>query len=497
MKHKYLLILIFGVLLSCNDDPQPFVIANVNFSEVGSATIGGTGAAEISAYDPITQKLFVVNNFGASRVDVLDISNPSNPIITSSIDVTQYGGGVNSVAVMNGMVAMAIEADVRTNDGTVVVFRTDKLTVPIARVTVGALPDMVAFSPNARFIVTANEGEPNGDYSIDPVGSVSIIDIVNNFKVATVGFDAFASKQAALVGQGLRVFGPRASFSQDMEPEYVTIEEGSEVAWVTLQENNGIARVDLIKQEITDVFPLGLKDNSIPGNELDASDRDNLVALKSWPLLSYYMPDAISNFSIGDTHYLLTANEGDTRDYAGYSEESRVKDLKLDPTKFPNAANLRKDDQLGRYTVTTSAGDTDGDGDFDVLYGIGARSFTVWNGGTGAKVLDYNKLENDFIGAFSSKYDDGRSDNKGVEPESITVGKIDNRTLVFVGLERVDAVMVYELIGTSSFNFLQVLETGDAPEGLLFISAEDSPSLSPLLVVSSEGDGKVKIFGIK
>jgi hypothetical protein len=209
------------------------------------------------------------------------------------------------------------------------------------------------------------------------------------------------------------------------------------------------------------------------------------------------MPDAISNFSIGDTHYLLTANEGDTRDYAGYSEESRVKDLKLDPTKFPDAANLRKDDQLGRYTVTTSAGDTDGDGDFDVLYGIGARSFTVWNGGTGAKVLDYNKLENDFIGAFSSKYDDGRSDNKGVEPESITVGKIDNRTLVFVGLERVDAVMVYELIGTSSFNFLQVLETGDAPEGLLFISAEDSPSLSPLLVVSSEGDGKVKIFGIK
>jgi hypothetical protein len=497
MKNKYLSILAFCAFFSCNDEPQPFVIANVNFSEVGSLTIGGTAAAEISAYDPITKRLFVVNNSSKSKVDVVDISDPSNPFVTTSIDVTQFGGGVNSVAVMNGMMAMAIEADIKTNDGKVVVFRTDKLTTPLSVVAVGALPDMVTFSPNARFIVSANEGEPNADYSIDPVGSISIIDVINNFRVATIGFDAFASQQASLVAQGFRVFGPRASFSQDMEPEYVTIEKGSEVAWVTLQENNGIARVDLIKQKVSAIFPLGLKDHSIPGNELDVSDRDNAISLRNWPLLSYYLPDAIDNFSIGANHYLLTANEGDTRDYTGYAEEARVKDLKLDPIKFSTGTDLKKDGALGRYTVTKSAGDVDGDGDFDVLYGIGSRSFTVWDGLTGQKVLDYNKLEKDFIAAVGSKYDDGRSDNKGVEPESIEVGMIDNRTLVFVGLERVDAVMIYELVGVSSFNFLQVLETGDAPEGLLFISAEDSPSLSPLLVVSSEGDGQVKIFNIK
>lgn len=496
MKNKYFAVLAFLSFVACNDDPQPYVIPSVNFSEIGAVTIGGEGAAEISAYDPVTQRLFVVNNADNSKVDVLDISNPANPFVTRSIDVTQFGGGINSVAVSNGMLAMSVEANIKTNDGSVVVFRTDNLNNPLANVTVGALPDMVTFSPDSRFIVSANEGEPNDDYTIDPVGSVSIIDVINGFRVATVGFDAFAPNQAGLVGQGLRVFGPGASFAQDMEPEYVTIEKGSEVAWVTLQENNGIARVDLIGQKITDIFPLGLKDNSIVGNELDASDRDNGISLKTWPMRSYYMPDAITNFSMGDRHYLLTANEGDTRDYDGYGEESRVKDLDLDPTRFPNAEELQKDDQLGRYIVTTAAGDTDGDGDFDELFGIGARSFTLWDGFNGDKILDYNKLEKDFIAATSGRYDDGRSDNKGIEPEAIELGQMDNRTLVFVGLERVDAVMVYELIGISTFNFLYVLETGDAPEGLLFVSAEDSPTISPLLIVSSEGDGQVKIYSI-
>ncbi|WP_086539508.1 choice-of-anchor I family protein [Algoriphagus antarcticus] len=493
MKKHYVSFLILSALFSCNHH-DPILITTVDFAQISSIKIGGEAAAEITAFDPETNQLFVVNNSGSSKVDIVNFSDPSNPTITGSIDVTQFGGGVNSVAVKNGMLAMAVEANTKTDPGMVVVFSTDQLTSPIAQVAVGALPDMVIFSPNGRFIVSANEGEPNDAYTIDPVGTISVIDVNASFSVSTLGFEGFESQKTSLMSKGFRVFGAGASLAQDVEPEYVAIDENSEFAWVTLQENNGMAKVNLSTKTITDVFPFGLKDNSLDGNELDVSDRDNEVTLKSWPLFSYFLPDALVNYSVNGNNYLITANEGDTRDYDGYSEESRVKDLDLDPFAFPNAEQLQKDENMGRYTVTTSAGDANGDGKFEKLYGIGARSFTVWDGASGAMVMDYNSLEKDFIAAAPNSYDDGRSDNKGVEPEGVTMGAINEKTLVFVGMERVDAVMVYELKGISSFNFIQVLETGDAPEGVLFISAEESPNGKPLLIVSSERDGFLRIY---
>lgn len=495
MKKRYLSILLLSALFSCDkDDPIPTPVTTVDFKQIASIQIGGEAAAEITAFDPETNQLFVVNNSGDSKVDVVDFTDPANPTITGSIDVTPFGGGVNSVAVKNGMLAMAVEADTKTDNGVIVVYNTDQLTNPIAQVGVGALPDMVAFSPNGRYIVSANEGEPNDEYTIDPVGTVSVIDVNSGFAVVTLGFEGFESQKSALMSNGFRVFGPGASLAQDVEPEYVAIDENSEFAWVTLQENNGMAKVNLSTKTITDIFPFGLKDNSLAGNELDASDRDDEVTLKSWPLLSYFLPDALVSYSVNGSNYLITVNEGDTRDYDGYAEESRVKDLDLDPVAFPDAEELQKDENLGRYTVTVSAGDADGDGKFEELYGIGARSFTVWDGASGAMVMDYNSLEKDFIAAAPSLYDDGRSDNKGVEPEGVTMGMINEKTLVFVGMERVDAVMVYELAGTSTFSFVQVLETGDAPEGVLFISADESPNGKPLLVVSSEDDGFMRVY---
>ncbi|SFT74333.1 hypothetical protein SAMN04489724_1968 [Algoriphagus locisalis] len=495
MKKRYLSIVLFSALVACNEsDPTPTPITTIDFSQISSLQIGGAAAAEITAFDPETNQLFVVNNSEDSKVDVVDFSDPLSPVISSSIDVTQFGGGVNSVAVKDGMLAMAVEADTKTNNGTVIVYNTGDLTTPIAQVTVGALPDMVTFSPNARYIVTANEGEPNDEYTIDPVGSISVIDVNSNFSVVTLGFESFESQKATLMSNGFRVFGPGATLAQDVEPEYVAIDENSEFAWVTLQENNGMAKVNLSTKTITDVFPFGLKDNSIAGNELDASDRDDEVSLKSWPLLSYFLPDALASYAVNGANYLITVNEGDTRDYDGYAEEERVKDLELDPVAFPDAEELQKDENLGRYTVTTSAGDENNDGIFEELYGIGARSFTVWDGNSGAMVMDYNSLEKDFLAVAPNLYDDGRGDNKGVEPEGVTIGMINEKTLVFVGLERVDAVMVYELTGTSSFTFVQVLETGDAPEGVLFISADESPNGKPLLVVSSEDDGFLRVY---
>lgn len=503
MRKIYLVIILATLIASCRErisSPGP---VRVSFGEISSLKIGGEAAAEITAFDPITQKLFVVNNSdGLPQVDVIDFSDPSNLVVLSPINISGFGGALNSVAVKNGKLAIAIQANTKTDPGSIVVFETNNLSIPIANITVGALPDMVTFSPDARYIVSANEGEPNDDYDIDPEGSISIIDTQMGYQVTTLGFEAFESQKEALMANGFRIFGPNASFAQDIEPEYITIDPSSDFAWVTLQENNGIARVDLNNKIITDIFPMGLKDHMKNGNEIDVSDRDDIAGnFQNWPILAYYMPDAIEAFQVGNNNFLITANEGDTRDYSGYGEEERVKDLDLDPTAFPNADFLQEDENLGRYTITTSKGDTDDDGDFDVLYGIGGRSFSIWNGNNGKLIKDYNSLERDLISANPSLYDDGRSDNKGVEPEGIEIGAIRGKNILFVGLERSDAIMVYQLNGVS-LQFIQVLDgkSGigdaghDAPEGLLFISAEESPSGRALFIVSSEGDGRITVY---
>ncbi|MDX2231718.1 MAG: choice-of-anchor I family protein [Leptolyngbyaceae cyanobacterium bins.349] len=220
--------------------------------------------SEISAYDPATKRLFVIS--GGALIEVLDLSTPSNPTLVSTLNVAAFGGGANSVAVNNGIVAVAVEGFVRTNPGTVVFF--DVGGNFLNQVTVGALPDMLTFTPDGKRILVANEGEPSSygqPNSIDPVGSVSIVDISNGVTsatVATAGFERFNSLKADLQAKGIRIFGPGATVAQDLEPEYITVSADNKTAWVTLQENNAIAVVDIATATITNILPLGLKDHS-------------------------------------------------------------------------------------------------------------------------------------------------------------------------------------------------------------------------------------------
>ncbi|TDK44147.1 choice-of-anchor I family protein [Algoriphagus formosus] len=494
MKKLLVFAIAISTMASCFDRGGRGVPTRINFAEVSQIDIGGEAAAEISTFDPSTNQLFVVNNSGSTKVDIVDFSDPSSLLLIGSIDMSIYGGGVNSVASKNGLLAVAMEAFTKTDNGSVVIFETSSLTNPIQIIPVGALPDMVTFSPNGRYIVTANEGEPNDDYTVDPEGSISIIDVDMGYSVQTAGFSAFEGQKASLMAKGYRVFGPNATLAQDTEPEYVAIDSKSQFAYVTLQENNGVAKVDLNSKTIVDIFPLGVKDHSRRGNEVDLSDRDGGINLQNWPMSAYYHPDAIVSYTVGNAEFFITANEGDARDYDGFSEEERLKDVTLDPTAFPNAAFLQEDENMGRYTITTTAGDKDGDGDLDEIFGFGGRSFTIWNTSRGIRLNDYNKLEKDVIATNPAFYDDGRSDNKGVEPESVEIGVDRGRTYLFVGLERADAVAVYELRGIGGVNLVQILETGDAPEGVLFISAKDSPNGKATLVVSSEGDGVVRVY---
>jgi DNA-binding beta-propeller fold protein YncE len=462
------------------------------FSEVATIDLGEPAASEISAYDPVTKRLFTVNNASKPLVDVLDLS--AFPTITklTPIDMSALGGIANSVAVSEGKLAIALEATTKQANGSVVIVNTSTLT-QIKQITVGALPDMVTFSPDGKFIVTANEGEPNAAYTVDPEGSISIINVADNYSVKTLTFGAFAGIYPQLASNGFRVFGPNASFAQDIEPEYVTVASDSRKAFVTLQENNAIAEVDLISGAITKLYPLGSKDYSLAVNGIDPSDRDSKIDLRTVPVRSLYLPDAIASFSVGGIAYLITANEGDAREYTTFDEQSRVSSLNLDATAFPNAAVLKQNANLGRLRVTNTLGDTDGDGDYDVLYGFGGRGFSILNAATLQLVYEPGKsLEEHVVSA--GIYDDDRSDDKGIEPEGVTVGMVHNKPIAFIALERVDAVAVYDVSNPAAPQFIKLIKTGDAPEGILFVPATESPNGKSLLITSNEGDGTVKFY---
>jgi Ca2+-binding RTX toxin-like protein len=477
-------------------------------------TYTGSGA-EIPAFDPLTQRTFVVS--GTGILDILDTSNPTVPTQVGSIDVSRFGSA-NSVAVKNGIVAVAIGGTNPQAPGTVAFYDVDGNF--LNAVTVGALPDMLTFTPDGSKILTANEGEPssyNQTDSVDPEGSVSIIDLskgvlnLSQSDVTTADFRAFNSQKDALIAQGVRIFGPNATVAQDLEPEYITVSSDSKTAWITLQENNAIAILDLESGQITDIKPLGYKDHSLSGNGLDASDRDGpsntgRINIQNWPVLGMYQPDAIASFSINGQTYLITANEGDARDYTGFVEEARVGSLTLDPTAFPNAADLRANAALGRLTVTNTLGDSDRDSDFDQLYVFGARSFSIWTA-EGNLVFDSgDQLEQitavQVPASFNSNGTpatfDTRSDNKGPEPEGIVTGTIGDRTYAFIGLERTGGVMVFDVTIPTSPAFVQYITTpGDAsPEGLVFVASDQSPTGKPLLIVSNEVSFTTTIYEI-
>ncbi|MEB3212754.1 MAG: choice-of-anchor I family protein [Leptolyngbyaceae bacterium] len=503
--------------------------ASVTLSPAGTYSTGifDGSAAEIAAYDPVTQYVFITNA-ADNAIDVINIADPTNPALVFSIELD---GGVNSVSTYDGIVAAAVEADNTQEPGQVVFFDTEGTM--LNSVTVGALPDMLTFTPDGTKVLVANEGEPSEDYSVDPEGSVSIIDLSNGVSNATVTTAGFSQFNDAELDESVRIFGQDATVAQDIEPEYITVSPDSSTAWVALQENNALGILDVNAGEIIAIVGLGFKDHSLPENSLDASNLDEAINFASYEnLFGVYQPDAIAAYTADGNTYIVSANEGDSRlrptgddEIEGleegdlFNEEARIADLTLDPTAFPDAAMLQDDAVLGRLKVTTTMGDTDGDGDFDELYAYGARSFSIWDaegnrvydsGNEFAQIVadaypdDFNST-NDENGSF-----DDRSDDKGIEPEGVTIGQIGTQTYAFIGLERIGGVMVYDVTNPEAPEFQTYVNNrdfaGDAeagtagdlgPEGLVFVSEEDSPTGTPLLIVTNEVSGTTTIFTIE
>ena len=502
-------------------DASEFTMAPIGTYESG---IYNEGASEIVAYHGATQRMFVVNA-DAAVVQVLDISDPTNPAWLFDIATESLvpGGTANSVAVRaDGLGAIAVEADPKTANGSVVFFDATGPAPLLGAVTVGALPDMVTFTPDGTRVVVANEGEPNDAVTIDPDGTVSIIPVPATVTapvggVQTAVFTGFNAAPPA----GVRVFGlPGTTLSQSVEPEYITVSPDSTTAYVTLQEANAIATVNLATATVTALSPLGFKDWS--QSALDASNND-AVEIKPFPVFGMYQPDAIGSVD----GYLVTANEGDVRDWDGYSEETSIEDVELcegvlddfvgEPGYPATVADFQGDDGFGPLKITNTLGDT---GEcFDSLYAFGARSFSVWTT-SGQLVFDSGDDFEQLTAAlvpdfFNSNHEvsnfDNRSDDKGPEPEGLAIGEVDGVPYVFIGFERFGGVAVYRLTDPTAPEYVGYINNRDfavdgddglegagdlGPEGLAFISAAQSPTGAPLLAVGNEVSGSTTIYSI-
>ncbi|WP_374442588.1 choice-of-anchor I family protein [Stella sp.] len=491
----------------------------IQLTAIGTYDHGGfdEGAAETLSYDPATKRLFV-SNAEANTLDVLDLGDPSHPKLVTAIPLDAFGGSVNSVAVKNGVVAAAVASNQDGQAGVVAFFDTDGRV--LGQTTVGVLPDMLTFTADGSRLLVANEGERVGDPGpdqIDPPGSISIVDLAGGVGAATVttlGFGGFEGQRDALEAAGLRVT-PGKSLATDLEPEYITVTPDGTTAYVSLQEANAFAVVDLATRTITEILPLGYKDFGLPGMGFDASDRDGAVAIRNWPVKGIYEPDAIASFQVGGQTYIVTANEGDAR--SDGSDEERLGDLELDPTRFPNAADLLESENLGRLNVSLIDGDTDGDGDLDEIVTFGGRSFSIFDA-DGELVFDSgDQFERIVAAAYPNNFNadnggndfDNRSDNKGPEPEAVAVGVVGDRTYAFVGLERVGGIMVYDITDPAGARFVQYVNNRDftqdietaaagdsGPEVVQFVPAAASPTGSAMLLVANEISGTTTIYDI-
>ena len=527
----------------------------ISLLELGRTESQGfaVSAAEIVAFDKGNQRIFTVNaNSGA--IDVFSASDLSAPSLLNNIDLkqmladeavvanTNLVGPANSIAVNSTYVAIAVEANPKTDNGWVVFLNLTDLSF-VSAVEVGALPDMLTFTADGSKVVVANEGEPNDDYTIDPEGSVSIISLpeLSLTSITFTDFNVNGTRHSELPRDKMILDGYQASFAESAEPEYVTISKDGSEAYVALQENNAIIVIDMDSLTIDRIFGLGFKDYSIPGNELDAGDKDGGVNIQNWPVMGIYMPDTITNMSFNGKNYLLTANEGDSREdwlenitdqasceNSGYyfdggecHDEVRVKDLVSDAglTLGTNLVGIDNDENLGRlrasyHTTFSKNGNT-----VDKVYAYGGRSFSIWDIETGAQVFDSGsdferitalRFAEDFNNNNDEHDGESRSDDKGPEPEALAVGTINGHQYAFIGLERMGGIMVYDISNPFAPSYVQyinnrnfsiepsdITDAGDlGPESIQFISADDSPNNKPLIIVGNEVSGTTTIYQI-
>lgn len=535
-----------SLVLACSPAAHAHIVDNVlehsapnaalQLNPIGSHESGvlGKSAAEIVAYHAASQRILTVNA-RSGEVDILDGSDPSHP---HKIGAISAGGDkeINSVAVRpDGLAVAAVQQADKTDNGEALFFNA-ATGEELGRVGVGALPDNVHLTADGRHALVANEGEPSDAlnaegtaYLKDPEGSVSVISLPAGVaapalsEVRTADFTAF---DTADLDPSIRVFGPSEHHnlpSRDFEPEYISSVGGK--AYATLQENNAIAVIDIESATVEKVLPAHIADHSqVP---LDPSNKDDTAELRTIPVKGLSMPDSIGAFEAEGQTYFATANEGDAREWGGYTDEVELKDLVKDgkvctDLELPEGIEDKK--FAGNLKLSNASGWNEEKGCFDGLYSYGSRSFSIYDG-EGNVVFDsgsdFEEITKDIPGLnFNADNEDpdfdDRSDNKGPEPEALTIGKVGDRTYAFIGAERVGGIFVYDVTTPAEAKFVTYVNNRDfsvgydeddvaattlagdlGPEGLAFVPAADSPIDDALLIAGNEVSGTTTVFSVK
>lgn len=564
--------------------PRELDIAVVGRFNTG---IYGQSAAEIVQFHKASKSAFAINA-AQNRIEVIPLSalpvtSVGSPVSDDSLtstaftfpdsvtvknaagnDVTINLGEANSIAIYADMLAIAVAAPLKTDNGAVLFYSLSATGVGtfVKAVSVGALPDMLTFTPDGSKVLVANEGEPDTDYLADPEGSVSVIGLSDGVPAdvaATINltsnmvfssdlldetdYDTDTKRRALLQAAGVKFAGPAGTtVAQDLEPEYITVSADSKKAWVSLQEANAIGILDLTDMTI-EVKALGLKDWS--QYSMDYTNEDEVPSFRKLPgVYGLYQPDTIASYQWNGATFIVSANEGDSRDWDAYSEDIRAADI-IDPDELNKTFSTELqalydatggDDGLGRLKVTAALVDPDNDGVVEALYAYGGRSFSIWDqninqvydSGDDFGRISAAILGNNFNSAHTENKGDNRSDDKGGEPEAVDVGTIAGRTYAFIAQERSGDLFVYDVTNPFQAAFVshynnrnfdvefeldddlanpcdtsegmdctEVPLAGDlGPESVKFVAASDSPNGNPLLIVGNEVSGSVTVYQV-
>ncbi|SDM86630.1 choice-of-anchor I family protein [Bacillus sp. OK048] len=531
-------ILLTGVPFNVqNVSAETGISTTLDIKKIAGYSIGQTnkdgGVAEIVKYNADNQKFYVINGFGQT----LDIVSLKGLISSDTEQQLQKETSINIAAAVNtdsftygdltsieintsnDTIVAAVQDVDYTKNGKIVVMNYDgdiKKTYDA-----GVQPDMVKLTPDAKYILSANEAEPRGGLEgVDPEGSVTIVEV----ETGIVTQVKFTDETVIADDVHIRKNGSKADAVTDLEPEFIAVSNDSTKAFVTLQENNAIATIDIKAGKVLSVKSLGYKDHSLVGNELDAA-RNGKIEIERLPILGAYMPDSVAYVNISGTDYLLTANEGDATEwpeddptFINVAEFKDVKDtIALNTDLFEGFTaeeaqaafdKMKNSKDYNKLEVLTDRGT-------DAIYTLGGRSFSIWNADTMELVYDSGS---DFEMITSQRYPDNfnwsnddnvfekRSAKKGPEPEDVKVGMIGDQVYAFVGLERIGGFMTYNISNPQNPQFANYLNSRDfsqaiagdvSPEGLEFIAAEVSPTGRPLVLVGNEVSGTVSVNEIQ
>lgn len=473
------------------------------------------GSLEIVTYNPVNGYAYAVSGVKGQLIAV-DLNDKLDGDKVVSLAGTEYDvkalvagfayGDMTSVAVSpdGSKLAIAIQAENYAENGVVALFacNADGSLELLSTVNVGVQPDMLTFAGDCT-ILTADEGEPReGSNAADPKGSVTIItiDSASGMSAKSVYFDSFDARRGELTSAGVLVQKDRFP-SEDFEPEYIAV--AGNTAYVSLQEANAVAVLDITAGAFTNVYPLGFQNYGETKVDLEKNDT---IELKNYEnVYGIKMPDGISAATIDGKTYLLTANEGDSRaDWPGFDNE------------YENKSSPTGNVTLDSKVVWFNANMWDGL-DNDKAYVFGGRSFSIYevttNGlslvfdsGSEFEQVTADKLP-DYFNASNDKISlDNRSGKKGPEPESVVTGVVGGKTFSFIAIERIGGVMVYDITEPANAKFINYINSrefdeaikGDvSPEGLCFVSASDSKAGNALLLTACEVSGTLAVYECK